>query len=260
MSDAYLRGAGLVRRFGQVTAVAGVDLTIGVGEVVGLLGPNGAGKSTTFKLLAGLERPDEGTVHLGGQDVTRWPLHQRARAGLGYLPQHASILPRLSVRENVVVALQSVKRPATDADALLEDAGLARISERRSGALSGGERRRLEVARCLALRPRVVLMDEPFAGVDPAHVRALQGRIRGLAASGIGILLTDHAVREALPTCDRAYVLDAGAVQVAGSPAEVAANETARRRYLGMDFELPEVPPLHSPVTSYNGSDRDELA
>ncbi len=233
-----LAGHGLVRRFGQVTAVAGVDITIGAGEVVGLLGPNGAGKSTTFKLLAGLERPDQGRIELAGVDVTAWPLHRRARAGLGYLPQHASVLPRLSARDNVRVALEAVGRPGKDADELLEEAGLGRLADRPAGALSGGERRRLEVARCLALRPRVVLMDEPFAGVDPAHVRSLQASIRGLAGAGLGVLLTDHAVREALPTCDRAYVLDGGALQVSGSPEQVAADPRARQRYLGVDFRL----------------------
>lgn len=233
-----LEARGLSRRLGTVQAVANVDLTVTAGEILGLLGPNGAGKSTTFKLLAGLEVPDRGSVHLGGIDVTRWPLHRRARAGLAYLPQYSSLFPRLTVAENLVVALKAVGRPAHDVAELLADDELEPIAGRLAGVLSGGERRRVEIARCLALRPKVVLLDEPFAGIDPAHLNALMSRIFRLAAKGIAVVLTDHQVREALATCDRAVVLDAGAVQVVGTPQEVADDPRARARYLGPDFRL----------------------
>ena len=242
MSESFLVGRGLVRRYGSVTAVGGVDLDVGAGEVVGLLGPNGAGKSTAFRLLAGLEQPDAGTVRLGGQDVTGWPLHRRARNGLGYLPQHPSVLPRVSAVENVRIALRAVGGRLSDARRLLEEAGLGDRADNPAGSLSGGERRRLEVVRCLALKPTVVLMDEPFAGVDPAHVRALQDQIRGLAVAGIGVLLTDHAVREALGTCDRATLIDGGVVQVSGTPQVVARDPVALERYLGHDFCLEDRP------------------
>ena len=234
---AWLEASGLARRYGNVAAVGGVDLEVAPGEVVGLLGPNGAGKSTTFRLLAGLERPDAGWVRLGGTDVTRWPLHRRARAGLGYLPQHPSVLPRLTAGENVALALRGGER-IERARKLLREAGLGDLVDRRAGSLSGGERRRTEVVRCLGLGPKVMLLDEPFAGVDPAHVRGLQEMIRGLAGEGVGVLLTDHAVHAALRTCDRAYLLDSGVVRVAGSPATVANDPFARERYLGEDFRL----------------------
>jgi lipopolysaccharide export system ATP-binding protein len=191
--------------------------------------------------------------------VTQWPLHRRARAGLGYLPQQASVLPRLTAAQNVAVALASMGRETRDAPRLLAEAGLGALTDRFADSLSGGERRRVEVVRCLALRPCVVLMDEPFAGVDPAHVTALQERIRALAATGLGVLLTDHAVREALPICDRAIVLDGGVVQVTGTPEQVAADARARERYLGAAFRLEPVgSPLQNPAQAYNGSDQGD--
>jgi len=233
-----LEGRGLKRSYGRVTAVAGVDISVSAGEVMGLIGPNGAGKSTVFELLVGLERPDEGTVFLGGREVTGWPLHRRARAGLGYLAQHPSLFPRLTVHDNLAVALRAVGRSPEDAGELLAGAGLAHLGEQRAGTLSGGERRRVEIARCLALRPRVVLLDEPYSGVDPAHVSALRAGIRDLAGQGVGVLVTDHAAQVVLSTCDRAALLDAGVVLATGSPHELAADPGARQRYLGQEFRL----------------------
>lgn len=228
-----LRALGLKKKYGSRTVVHDVSLSVKSGEVVGLLGPNGAGKSTAFRLLAGLERPDAGTVHLRDVEVTHWSLDRRARAGLAYLPQHPSVLPRLTVRENLWIPLDATGRDRAGAEALLAAHDLLHLAARPAGALSGGERRRVEIARCLALEPVAVLLDEPFAGVDPVHVEALRTSIRALAAAGRAVLLTDHAVREALGTCDRAYLLDGGVVQVAGTPLAVAADPRARQRYLG---------------------------
>jgi lipopolysaccharide export system ATP-binding protein len=233
-----LEASGLVRRYRGVLAVSDVSLGVARGEVVGLVGPNGAGKSTVFRILAGLERSDAGRVVLGGVDVSAWPLPARARAGLAYLAQGPSVLPMLTVAENVAMAVRAAGRPASDLAQLLAEHDLEPFAGRRAGLLSGGERRRVEIARAWALRPRVVLLDEPFAGVDPAHVSAIQARIRAMAAAGMGVLLTDHAVREALRSCDRAILLDGGVVQAAGTPAEIAANPRALDRYLGAGFRL----------------------
>ncbi len=237
-----LRAHGLRKALGGRTVVAGLDLEVRPGEIVGLLGPNGAGKTTSFRMLTGLLRPDAGRVELDGADLTGLPLWSRVLKGLGYLPQESSVFRGLTVRENVVVALEGRKAPAGEALALLEESGLAHLAGQPAGRLSGGERRRLELTRCLAAAPRIVLLDEPFSGVDPVAVADLQARIRALAARGIGVLLTDHAVREALGICDRALILDAGEVMVEGSPAEVAAHPHARARYLGSNFELPRTP------------------
>jgi lipopolysaccharide export system ATP-binding protein len=234
VSPATLAGARLIRRFGARAALAGVDLAVSGGEVVGLLGPNGAGKSTCFRILAGLDTPDSGQVQLDGTEITRWPLHRRARAGIGYLPQHPSLIPQLTAAENVAVAGVTV----VEARRRLAEAGLGAIADRPAGFLSGGERRRVELARTIALGPRVLLLDEPFAGVDPLHVREIEQAVRALARRGLAILLTDHQVRDALPLCDRALVLDEGVVRVVGTPAVVASDPTARSRYLGDEFRL----------------------
>jgi lipopolysaccharide export system ATP-binding protein len=209
-----------------------VDLEVAAGEILGVLGPNGAGKSTLFRLLAGAEAPDAGRVLLDGTDVTGWPLHRRARAGLAWLPQGASVLPRATTRENLALALHAAGR-GSEIVARLEVAGLAELADRPAGTLSGGERRRLEIARALALEPRAVLLDEPFAGVDPRHVADLSARVRAMAAEGRAVVLTDHAVREALAVCNRAILLDAGIVQAHGTAAELARDPRARDRYLG---------------------------
>ncbi len=237
MSPPALTAERLVRNYGGA-GVGGVDLAVHRGEVLGVLGPNGAGKSTLFRLLAGAEAPDSGRVTLGGVDVTGWPLHRRARAGLAWLPQGSSVLPRLTVRDNLGIALSAVGRVG-ELDERLAAADLASLSERRAGDLSGGERRRLELARALALSPQVVLLDEPFAGVDPRHVADLSRRIGALAAEGLAVILTDHAVREALAVCHRAILLDGGVVQVAGTASAVASDPRARARYLGTLLDPP---------------------
>ncbi len=237
-----LRAAGLVKSYRGRTVVRGIDVQVQPGEIVGLLGPNGAGKTTTFRMLAGLERPDAGEIQLDDALLGRLPLWRRVRLGLGYLPQEPSVFRRLSVRENVSVPLETLGRQnaAAEADALLDEAGLTHLAHQRAGRLSGGERRRLELARCLATGPRILLLDEPFSGVDPVAVADLQHRVLALAANGIGVLVTDHAVRETLRICTRAVVMDGGEVMVAGTPAEVAEDPHARARYLGAGFRLEE--------------------
>jgi lipopolysaccharide export system ATP-binding protein len=232
-----LRAEGLRRIYAGRVVVDNVSLSVAAGETVGLLGPNGAGKTTVFRMLAGVERADAGTVHLGEVRVDALPLHARARAGLGYLPQEDTLFRDLSVAENVALAL-SVSGKHQKVGDLLERVGIAPLSGRALGGLSGGERRRLQIARLLAIEPRVMLLDEPFAGIDPIAIAGLQELIRGLARGGVGVLVTDHAVRETLGACDRALLLDQGVVQVEGTPRAVAENEHARARYLGPDFTL----------------------
>jgi lipopolysaccharide export system ATP-binding protein len=234
MTRPALAGTRLIRRFGDRVALGGVDLQVGAGEVVGVLGPNGAGKSTCFRLLAGLDTPDAGAVWLDGAEITRWPLHRRARAGIGYLPQHPSLIPQLTAAENVSIAGISV----AEARARLVASGLEAIADAPSAALSGGERRRVELLRTLALRPRILLLDEPFAGVDPLHVRSIEQQVRTLAGEGVAIVVTDHQVRDALPMCDRVVLLDEGVARLEGSPAEIAADTSARSRYLGDQFRF----------------------
>jgi lipopolysaccharide export system ATP-binding protein len=209
-----------------------VTLCVQAGEVVGLLGPNGAGKTTTFRLLTGLLEPDTGEVRLRGQ-LLDGPLHSRVRAGLGYLPQHPTLFRGLNVRQHLWIPLEARGASRAAAEPLLRSAGLMAFAELPATSLSGGERRRLEIARCMAGEPSVLLLDEPFAGVDPVAVGGLVERFRDLAAAGLGILLTDHAVREALGACDRVVLLVEGRVVLEGAPDVVAADPEARKRWLG---------------------------
>ena len=234
-----LTATGLHRRYGRREVVRRLDLQVGPGEVVGLLGPNGAGKTTTFRLLTGLLAPHAGTVRLGAHDITRWPLWRRARAGMGYLPQGASVFRRLTVGANLDVALarSGLTRGARHARraALLTEHGLEHLAEARGDRLSGGERRRVEIARALAANPSVLLVDEPFAGLDPHAVTAVTAQLRRLANQGVGVLLTDHRARQALEACDRLYILADGDLLAAGSPSEIAQDPVVRARYLGDD-------------------------
>ena len=233
-----LEAEGLRKSYGQRLVVRDVSLSVAPGEIVGLLGPNGAGKTTCFRMITGTERPDAGTVRLAGVALGRQPLWRRVRAGLGYLPQKPTGFRGLSVRDNLRIPLDARRGEEGELAALLERVGLVGVADTLAGRLSGGERRRLEIARCLASGPRVMLLDEPFAGVDPVAVADLQSEIRQLAQEGIGILVTDHAVRETLGICDRAVILDAGEVIAEGSPETVAADSRVRGRYLGEGFRL----------------------
>lgn len=232
-----LSARNLRKSYGPRVVVDDVSIDVQAGEIVGLLGPNGAGKTTTFRMLCGVERPDRGDVTLGGRSLTGMPLAQRARAGLGYLPQEETLLADLSVYDNVAIAVD-ISRSGADAAALLDQVGIGALRGRRVHGLSGGERRRLAIARILGIRPKVLLLDEPFAGIDPIAVHGLQGLVREIAATGVGVLITDHAVRETLAVCGQAVLIDAGVVHVRGTPAEVAADPHARARYLGPDFVI----------------------
>jgi lipopolysaccharide export system ATP-binding protein len=240
--SALLRAEGLVKSYRRRRVVDGVSFEVAPGEVVGLLGPNGAGKSTSFNMVVGLVTPDAGSVRLGDHDLTRLPMHRRARLGVGYLPQEASIFRKLSVRQNFEGVLEAlgegrVARRAR-ADALLEEYRLQTVADSPGETLSGGERRRAEVARSLLSDPRFILFDEPFAGVDPIAVGELQRLIGSLRDRNIGVLITDHNVREALGICGRAYILSSGQILESGTPAQIAGSEKARAVYLGDKFRL----------------------
>ncbi len=223
--------------------VRDVSLSIESGEVVGLLGPNGAGKTTCFYMIVGLVPLDQGEIHLDKTDLTRLPMHQRARLGLSYLPQEASVFRKLSVEDNIMAILETQKEltPAEREQRLEELLQELHVADRRQNlgmSLSGGERRRVEIARALATRPRFILLDEPFAGVDPLSVLDIQQLIMHLKQRGIGVLITDHNVRETLKICDRAYIMSEGKALAAGSPEEILYNEDVKKVYLGEDFRL----------------------
>ena len=232
----------LQKSFRKRQVVKNFSLEIESGEVIGLLGPNGAGKTTSFYMIVGLIAADAGSVMLDGQELRHLPIHERARLGVGYLPQEASIFRKMTVEQNIRAILEiSTKdknRIDSEVERLLSDLNIERLRHNPAPSLSGGERRRVEIARVLAMQPRFILLDEPFAGVDPIAVIDIQKIIEFLKSRGIGVLITDHNVRETLKSCDRAYILSEGAVIAEGTPAEIVANEDARRVYLGEDFTL----------------------
>jgi lipopolysaccharide export system ATP-binding protein len=237
-----LRAVALTKTYGRRTVVSAVDLDIREGEVVGLLGPNGAGKTTTFYMVVGLARPDSGQVFLGDEDITALPMYLRARAGIGYLPQEASVFRKLTAEENVRAILEMLGLPAAEqrprARALLEELGIGAMARQAADTLSGGERRRLEICRALATSPSFILLDEPFAGIDPIAVIDIQRIISHLKGRGIGVLITDHNVRETLKITDRAYILRDGHVFRSGTPRSLASDPDVRRVYLGEAFQL----------------------
>ncbi|MBX9933799.1 MAG: LPS export ABC transporter ATP-binding protein [Methylobacterium sp.] len=233
---------GLRKSYGARTVVHEAGLTVRNGEAVGLLGPNGAGKTTIFYMITGLVSADQGSISLDGLDITRLPMYQRARLGIGYLPQEASIFRGLSVEDNIRAVLEMVEPDKRERerklDSLLEEFDIARLRRSPSIALSGGERRRCEIARALASSPSFMLLDEPFAGIDPIAVGDIQDLVKHLKQRGIGVLITDHNVRETLGLIDRAYIAHSGRILTEGTPDEIVANEDARRLYLGEDFRL----------------------
>ena len=237
-----LRGIDLTKSFGPRTVVRQVSVHVERSEIVGLLGPNGAGKTTTFSMIVGIERPDSGSVTLDDVDITRHQLHMRARRGLGYLPQLSSVFSKLSVRDNLNIYLERLPLNARQrrerADAMMEEFGIAALADSRAFQLSGGERRRLEVCRALLLEPKYLLLDEPFAGIDPVAVEELQKIVRRVQAKGIGVLITDHNVRETLRLVDRAYLIHQGEVFLEGTPEQIATDPAARTIYLGKGFDL----------------------
>jgi lipopolysaccharide export system ATP-binding protein len=237
-----LRAVALKKRYRSRTVVHDVSLSVQSGEVVGLLGPNGAGKTTCFYMIVGLVAADGGDIFINGQNITHLPIHRRARLGLGYLPQEASIFRRLTVAQNIqaVLELQDYDDDEIQArqDELMEDLHITHIRNNSAVSLSGGERRRVEIARALATNPRFILLDEPFAGVDPIAVLDIQKIIRFLKERDIGVLITDHNVRETLGICDRAYIINAGSVMAEGKPDEIIYNEGVRKVYLGEHFKL----------------------
>jgi lipopolysaccharide export system ATP-binding protein len=238
----YLAAHMLQKTFGTRMVVKGASLYVRRGEAVGLLGPNGAGKTTIFYMITGLIKPESGRIELDGHDVTALPMYQRARLGIGYLPQEASIFRGLTVEENIRAVLEiaesNKRKRERDLDGLLDEFNIARLRKTPSIALSGGERRRVEIARALASRPNYMLLDEPFAGIDPIAVGDLQTLVRHLTNRGIGVLITDHNVRETLGLTDRAYIIYAGEVLMEGTRDDIVNNPDVRRLYLGEEFRL----------------------
>lgn len=231
----------LAKSYKKRTVVTSVDIDVHEGQVVGLLGPNGAGKTTTFYMMTGLVKNDGGEIYLGDEEISQLPIHERAKRGIGYLPQEASVFRKLTVEENIRAILEM--RPELDTDKrnlifehLIDDLQIGHILEQPGQALSGGERRRVEIARALAMEPNFILLDEPFAGVDPISVKDIQNIILHLKDKGIGVLITDHNVRETLGVCDQAYILHAGTILASGKPDEVLNHSEVRRVYLGEDF------------------------
>jgi lipopolysaccharide export system ATP-binding protein len=238
-----LQATGLCKRYKARQVVKDISLSVGPGEIVGLLGPNGAGKTTAFYMIVGLVPCDDGSVTLGEQDLTTLPMHLRARAGLGYLPQEPSVFRRLSVADNLLAILETRTNLDAEArqqrlEALLDELHIGHLRDNLGQSLSGGERRRVEIARALAADPQFILLDEPFAGVDPVSVADIQRIVAHLRDRGIGVLITDHQVRETLGICSRAYIVNQGAVIASGTAEEILANPEVRSVYLGQDFKM----------------------
>ncbi len=238
-----LEARGLVKSYGRRRVVDGVEFEVETGEIVGLLGPNGAGKTTSFRMTCGMVAPDAGSVRLAGKDVTRWPMYLRAKeGGMGYLAQESSVFRKLSVQNNLlgVMELLGMDRRSRRhrCDELLEQFGIDKLRHSKAMSLSGGERRRLEIARCLVSEPKIILLDEPFTGIDPVTIDNIQGIVRDLRDRGISILITDHQVRETLEITDRSYVVRAGQVLCHGTPREVLSNPDARRYYFGEGIDM----------------------
>ena len=232
----------LVKRYKKRTVVNNVSIHVSTGEVVGLLGPNGAGKTTTFYMITGMIKPDGGTVFYNENDITKMPMYQRARLGIGYLPQESSIFRKLTVEENIMAILQTLKMSNKErkekCEKLLNDFGITAIAKNKGYNLSGGERRRTEIARALAIDPKFILLDEPFAGIDPIAVEDIMRIVRSLKAKGIGVLITDHNVHETLSITDRAYILIDGKIFRSGTAKELAVDEMVKKLYLGEKFKL----------------------
>lgn len=252
-SDDILSVQGLEKTYGRRRVVGGVSFRVSPGEIVGLLGPNGAGKSTSFRMTCGMVIPDRGKVFLNGLDVTDWPLYRRAKEGfMGYLPQESSVFRKLTVEQNISSMLELLgiagKQRRQRTDELLERFDIGRIRRSRAAKLSGGERRRLEIARCLVSNPRIIMLDEPFAGIDPVTVQSIQQIIVELASSGIAILITDHAAQEILNGVDRCYVISQGLVLCEGDPEHVRHHPEVQRQYLGQQPHAPAPPPSPSPA------------
>lgn len=237
-----LKLEGLVKNYGRKRVVDRISLSVGSGEIVGLLGPNGAGKTTTFYMTVGLIRPDQGHVFLNDRDITRTPMYKRARQGICYLPQEASIFRKLTVEQNILAILETLGLSRAEErrrlKELLDELGIAHVAKNKAYSLSGGERRRVEITRALVTSPTFILLDEPFAGIDPLAVIDIQNIVRQLKKRGIGVLISDHNVRETLGVCDRAYILNEGVILEEGPPEKIAASETARKIYLGEKFTL----------------------
>ena len=242
MSSITIYTKNLVKRYGQRTVVNNVSFEVNQGEIVGLLGPNGAGKTTSFYQVVGLVKPDEGNVFLNDLNITKLPMYKRAQMGIGYLPQEASVFRKLSVEDNIASVLEMTKLNRAEQkeklETLLKEFRLAHVRKSNGDVLSGGERRRTEIARALAVNPKFILLDEPFAGIDPIAVEDIQTIVARLKFKNIGILITDHNVNETLSICDRAYLLIDGKIFESGTAEELAGNEQVRRLYLGRNFEL----------------------
>ena len=238
----YIQTNDLVKTYNGRNVVNGVSIRVDQGQVVGLLGPNGAGKTTTFYMIVGIEKPSSGTIRIDDTDITQQPVHIRGHEGIGYLPQEASIFRKLTVEDNLLAMLETTKLTKAEqkakAEALMEEFSITKLRDRLGIQLSGGERRRVEIARCLCMDPAFILLDEPFAGIDPLAVNDIMGIISHLKRRGMGVLITDHNVRETLRIVDKAYLLVDGKVFLEGAPMEIVENEVAKKNYLGEDFTM----------------------